>query len=200
MKTQPWLRLLAALLLAKLLLHLYLNGQWSFHRDELLYLALGRRPAWGFASVPPGIGFWAWLGDRVLGGSVEGIRLIATLFGTATVLLTGLMAREMLPAGERSGRFAMLLVGLAGLVSGAFLRPCMLFMPVVFDVFYWALMCWLLMGYLRTEKRSWLWWFGLAAGFGLLNKYSVLILLFSLLPGVLFISRNRRIFSQPALY
>lgn len=140
MKRLSWLQILAFFLIVKLLLHFYLNGQWSFHRDELLYLALGRNLDWGYASVPPGIGFWAWFGDAILGGSEQAIRLIATLFGSATVLLTGLMAKEMLPKNEgtgvETGRFSMLIIGLAGLTSGAFLRPSMLFMPVVFDMFY----------------------------------------------------------------
>jgi 4-amino-4-deoxy-L-arabinose transferase-like glycosyltransferase len=193
-----WLQLLAALLAVKLAFHLWLNAQWSFHRDELLYLALGRHLDWGYASVPAGIGFWAWFSDAVLGGSVWAVRLISTLFGAATVLLTGLMAREFLPK-EASGRFAMLLVGLAGLTCGAYLRPCMLFMPVVFDVFYWSLLCWLFLKYINTEKTSWLLWFGAAAGFGLLNKYSVLIFLFALLPGLLF-TAQRRVFSEGKLY
>lgn len=203
MKKPSWLQLLAAFLIAKLLFHFYLNGQWSFHRDELLYLALGRNLDWGYASVPAGIGFWAWFGDSVLGGSVWAIRMIATLFGTATVLLTGLMAIEMLPrdnSTEKSaGRFAMLLVGLTGLTSGAFLRPSMLFMPVVFDLFYWTLLCWLFLKYINTQKSSWLLWFGVATGFGLLNKYTVFIFLFAMLPGIL-LSQNRQLFTKRHFY
>ncbi len=200
MKKLSWLHWLAIFLVVKLLFHLFLNGQWSFHRDELLYLALGRNLDWGYASVPAGIGFWAWFGDSILGGSVEAIRLISTLFGTATVLLTGLMAKEMLP-GENAatGKFSMILIGLAGLTSGAYLRPCMLFMPVVFDVFYWTLLCWLFLKYINTEKSLWLLWFGAAAGLGLLNKYSVLIFLFAMLPGLLF-TKNRRIFTDKKFY
>jgi len=204
MNNRSALRLLIFLLAVKLLLHLFLNGQWSFHRDELLYLALGRHLDWGYASVPAGIGSWAWFGDTVLGGSAWAIRLLSTLFGTGTVLLTGLMAREMLhdktaeqPAS--SGIFAMLVVGLAGLTCGAYLRPCMMFQPVVFDIFYWTLLCWLFLKYLNTEKPSWLLWFGAVAGLGLLNKYSVLILLFGMLAGLL-LTRQRRIFLQKQLY
>jgi uncharacterized membrane protein YeaQ/YmgE (transglycosylase-associated protein family) len=193
------LYVLAAFLALKFILHLCLNGQWSFHRDELLYLALGRNLDWGYASVPAGIGFWAWVADRLLGGSVEAVRLISTILGTATVLLTGLMAQEMLPKENKNGRFAMLLVGLAGLFSGAFLRPCMLFMPVVFDIFYWSLLCWLLLKYINTEKPGWLIGLGVVAGLGLLNKYTVFILLFALLPGVLF-TPLRRVFAEKRLY
>lgn len=201
MKKITWLHLLIALLAAKLLLHLYTNCLWSFHRDALLYLALGRHLDWGYASVPPAIGFWGWAGAHILGGSVEGVRIIPTVFGTATIALTALMAREMLPAGEAPGRgrFAVLLVGLTGLLAGAALRPCMLFQPVVFDIFYWALLSWLFLRYINTEKTSWLWWFGAAAGLGLLNKYSVLIVLFSMLPGLLF-TKHRRLFADKTLY
>lgn len=203
MKLRNGLQILAVLLIAKLFLHFYLNGQWSFHRDELLYLALGRNLDWGYASVPAGIGFWAWFGDSILGGSVFAIRLITTLFGTATVLFTGLMAKEMMPtkdiSGSKTGNFALFIVGLSGLVSGAFLRPSMLFMPVVFDIFYWTLLCWLFLKYINSEKSSWLLWFGAVAGLGLLNKYSILILLFAMFPGVL-LPENRRIFSEKNLY
>lgn len=203
MKRLTWLQILAAFLIAKLVLHCCLNGQWSFHRDELLYLALGRNLDWGYASVPPGIGFWAWFGDHILGGSAHAIRLIATLFGTATVLLTGLMAKEMLPKSMPlqgvSGQYSMVTIGLAGLTSGAFLRPSMLFMPVVFDLFFWTLLCWLFLKYINTEKSSWLLWFGLATGLGLLNKYTVFILLFAMLPGMLF-SKNRRVFTDRKFY
>jgi 4-amino-4-deoxy-L-arabinose transferase-like glycosyltransferase len=198
MKKLTSLQILGIFLVAKLLLHFSLNAGWPFHRDELLYLALGRHLDWGYASVPAGIGFWAWLGTEVLGGSVWAVRLIATLFGTGTVLLTGLMVREFFPK-ENNGRFAMLLIGLAGLTCGAFLRPSMLFMPVVFDMFYWTLLCWLFLKYINTEKPSWLLWFGTAAGASLLNKYTPLIFLFAMLPGLI-LSKERRIFTQKNLY
>ncbi len=200
MKKSAWFHVLAACLAAKVLLHLPINGLWSFHRDELLYLALGRNLDWGYASVPAGIGFWAWFADQFLGGSVWAIRLISTLFGTGTVLLTGLMAKEMLGDKTASnGKFAMLIVGLAGLTCGAFLRPSMLFQPVVFDIFYWTLLSWIFLKYINSGQASWLLWFGAASGLGLLNKYSVLIFLFGMLPGLLF-TAQRRIFSQKQFY
>lgn len=198
MKLPDWRYILAAFIVLKIALHLYLNTTWPFHRDEYLYLALGRRLAWGYAEVPPAIGFWAWFGQTVLGGSLTAIRLISTIFGTATVVLTALMAREFLPR-DASGRYSMLLIGIAGLTAGAYLRPCMLFMPVVFDVFYWTLLCWLFLKYINTSHSGWLLGFGVAAGLGLMNKYSVLILLFAMLPGLIF-TKQLRIFSDRKFY
>ena len=200
-KTLTWLQLLLVFLAAKLLLHLTLNGLWSFHRDALLYLALGRHLDWGYASVPPGIAFWAWFSTQVLGDSVDAVRLIPTLFGTGTVLLTALMAKEMLPERGKngSGKFAVVLIGLCGLLSGAYLRPSMLFQPVVFDIFYWTLLSWLLLKFINTQKPSWLLWFGATAGLGLLNKYSVLIYLFGLAVGIL-LTPHRRMLSGKYVY
>lgn len=201
MKQITWKQVLFLFLGLKILLHLSTNGLWSFHRDELLYLSLGRHLDWGFASVPPAIAFWAWLGDHLSGGSIFGIRLISTLVGTGTVALTALMAVEMLPPerNKYSGKFAVALVGLAGLLSGAFLRPCMMFQPVVFDVFYWTLLSWLFLKYMNCGKNKWLLWFGAAAGLGLLNKYSVLIMLAAMLPGVLF-TRQRHLLKNNHTY
>ena len=203
MKKLNWLTVLSIFIILKLILHLVVNGKWGFHRDELLYLALGRHLDWGFASVPPSIGIWAWFGTDVLGGSVDAIRIISTVFATATVILTALMAREMVIPDQEgkksSGLFAVTLVGLSGLLCGAFLRPAMLFMPVVFDLFYWTMLSWLFLKYIQTQKTSWLLWFGVVSGLALLNKYSVLIFLFALLPGIL-ISSQRKIFSKKALY
>ncbi len=200
LKKLSWVHLLVGVVVIKLLFHLYLNGMWSFHRDELLYLALGRHLDWGFASVPPAIGFWGWIGGVVSGGSVEAVRLIATLFGTGIVVLTALMAKELLPSnGQNSGKFATVLVGIAGLTTGAYLRPSMLFMPVVFDIFYWSLLCFLYLKYLNTQKSSWLLWFGAITGLGLLNKYTVLIFLFAMLPGLL-LTQQRRLFSDKKFY
>jgi 4-amino-4-deoxy-L-arabinose transferase-like glycosyltransferase len=198
MKIPDWRWVLAICILFKLGLHLYLNTTWSLHRDELLYLSLGRRLAWGYASVPPNIGFWAWVAESLLGGSIGAVRLIPTVFGTATVVLTALMAREFLPSGL-SGKYTMLIIGIAGLTCGGYLRLSMLFMPVVFDVFFWTLLCWLFLKYINTEDLRWLTGFGIATGFGLLNKYSVLIFLFAMLPGLLF-TPHRRIFKDRRFY
>ena len=180
--------------LLKITLHLLTNGLWSFHRDTLLYLALGRHPDWGYASVPPSIAAFAWIGTNILGGSVGAVSLMPSLFSTATLVLTGLTAREM-----GGSRFSMFITGLACLLSPAYLRPGMMFQPVVFDIFYWSLFSFLVVKYLHTEKSQMLLWLGAAFGFGMLNKYSVLFFLAGLLPGLLF-TRHRQLFLNQKFY
>ena len=37
----------------------------EYHRDELLYLALGQHPDFGYATVPPLIGWVSWMLQHV---------------------------------------------------------------------------------------------------------------------------------------
>ena len=55
-KSNTWLswnssRLLLLFLFIKLLLHIWVNANYDFHRDEYLYLEQGRRLAWGSIGV-----------------------------------------------------------------------------------------------------------------------------------------------------
>lgn len=193
LKRITWLHLLLFFATIKLILHFYTNTLWSLHRDALLYLALGRHLDWGYASVPPSIAFFSWLASNVLGGSIFAVRLIPTLFSTLTVILTGMMAYEMAVKMQTpaKGKIAAALIGITGVTAGAFLRPGMLFQPVVFDLFYWTLLCWLVLRYINSEEHKWLLWLGAGIGFGLLNKYSVVFLLIGLLPWLIFTSHKK---------
>jgi hypothetical protein len=47
-------------------IHLIFSYNLEFHRDELLYFSLGRHPAFGYATVPPMIGWVAWIMQNIL--------------------------------------------------------------------------------------------------------------------------------------
>ncbi|MBK8965878.1 MAG: hypothetical protein IPM36_04215 [Lewinellaceae bacterium] len=79
----------------KLCTHLYVNTIYGFHRDELLYLALGQHPDWGYWSNPPLVGWLGWVAQEIFGGSLFAVRLLPTLGGCGIVVLTGLLAREL---------------------------------------------------------------------------------------------------------
>lgn len=176
----------------KLLLHLYVNTIYGFHRDELLYLALGQHPDWGYWSNPPLIGGLGWL-VQSLGGALWEVRLLPTLAGCGLVVLAAAMAREL-----GGGRYAQVLAGLAIFVSPAFLRTSMLFQPVVFDILGWTLMCYLLLRYLNTENRRYLYGFGLCFGLFFLNKYMVVFFLAALLVALVLTPQRRWLLQRDA--
>ncbi|MBA3259782.1 MAG: glycosyltransferase family 39 protein, partial [Gemmatimonadales bacterium] len=119
----------------KLGLHLWVNATtpYGFHRDELLYLAMGRHLQLWRMDFPPGIALLAEASRAVLGDSLPAIRLAPALAGTALLVAAALFAREL-----GGGRWAQGLAALAVLASPLFLRSANLFQPVVFDQVAWT--------------------------------------------------------------
>src|SRR5712675_1841005 len=97
-----------AIALAKLLFHLYFNNRYGYFRDEFDYIACGDHLAWGYVDQPPLVPFLVKVSRLLLGDSLRSIRFIPALATSATVILTGMMAREL---GGRG--FALLLSALA---------------------------------------------------------------------------------------
>lgn len=188
-------RIIVALTAAKLLFHLFTNTNYGFHRDEMLYLALGRHLDVGYWSNPPLIGWLAALIQTVLGDSMFAVRLLPSLFSTGILILTALMAREM-----GGGRYAQFLAGFCILFAVTFTRSGWLFQPVGIDMFFWTLFCYLTLRYVNTEDKRYLLYFGVAFGLGFLNKYSVIFFLFALLIGLLLTPYRKVLWSRSMLW
>jgi hypothetical protein len=169
---RPWLPggfgLVLAVVAAKLLLHLSTASRYGYFGDELYFLACGDHLDWGYVDHPPLIGFVAWLVRATLGTSLFAIRSVSAVAGAALVALTALFAREL-----GGGRFAM---GLSALASGlAFVYVVMhyLFTMNAFEPLIWTGCALLVVRIVKTgNQRLWI-GFGLLAGLGLLNKYSM---------------------------
>ena len=178
--------ILAYLVLLKLLIHFFTMSEYGLHRDEFLYLAMGERLDWGYLEVPPSIAFMARFTRAFLGDSVFAIRLLPVISGAFIVLLTGLMAREL-----GGGRFAQGLAALAVVVSPAYLRSTMLFMPVVFDQLYWVAGAYLTIKILKSGEDKWWLVLGVLSGIALMNKYTMLLFGFGLFIGLLLTPQRR---------
>jgi hypothetical protein len=175
----------------KFLVCLLSISRFGFHRDELLHLALSEHMAWGYLETPPFISAVSWVGTHLFGDSLFATRLLPSLFGALTIYLTGLMTLSM--GGKR---FSISVACLGMIVSPAFLASGYLLHPLVFDQFFWALAAFLIIQYIKTKKISYLYWFGAAAGLGMLNKYTMLLYVISLLTGVLLSSQRRLLFTR----
>lgn len=195
MPTRPiYWRIIIALAAAKLLFHFFTNINYGFHRDEMLYLALGRHLDWGYWSNPPLIGWIAAFLQTVFGDSMFAVRLVPSLFSTGILIFTCLMAREM-----GAGRYGQFLAGIAILFAITFTRSGWLFQPVGVDIFFWTLFCYLILRYLNTEDQRFLLYFGIAFGFGFLNKYLVVFFLIALKLALLLTPHRRVLWSKYTL-
>jgi 4-amino-4-deoxy-L-arabinose transferase-like glycosyltransferase len=174
------LAIVVAIGAARLALHLATASRYGYFGDELYFLACGRHLDWGYVDQPPLIAVVAWLVESTIGTSLLAVRLPSALAGTATVVLVGLLAREF-----GGGRFAMALSAAAAAVALTYVAMSYLFTMNAFEPLFWTGCAFLLVRIVRTgNERLWL-WFGLVAGLGLQNKYSMAVYGAGLLMGVL---------------
>lgn len=160
----------------------------EFHRDELLYLALGQHPDIGYATVPPLIGWITWLLQMVFTNSLFAIRLFASLLGGVMIFMVASIAREL--GGSRYGA---ILAAIGLTVSGFFMRAFFLFHPVHLEIFLWTLCLLMVIKYINTRRNGFLVFFGIVAGFALLNKYLAGLLFLGLLL-IVPLTRHRDVF------
>lgn len=129
-------------------------------------------PAFGYASVPPLIGWLAAGMQMLLGYSVFAVKLFPALLSGVFVMLAMALAREL---GGKT--YAGLLTGVALIFMPVTLRVFHLFQPVPLDLFFWTLLFYLLIRYVHTRQDRYLLWLGAVSGLALLNKYLVVLLL-----------------------
>ena len=178
---------IVAVALAKLALNVAFHGRYGYFRDELYYIACSDHLDWGYVDQPPfSIGLLA-ITRKLLGDSLYAIRFPAALAGAATVVLTGLMARKL-----GGGRFAQVLAATAAALSPVVLgNGARYFSMNAFDLMFWALGAYVLMSIIVDAKeRLWL-LYGVVAGLGVMNKYSVLFFGLGTVAGVLLAAQRR---------
>ncbi|HEY1024966.1 MAG TPA: glycosyltransferase family 39 protein [Sphingobacteriaceae bacterium] len=175
----------------KLLLHLLANSRFGFHRDELLYLALGQHLDWGYKEVPPFISAISWFTDTIFGDSVFATRLLPSMASASIILLTGLIVLAL--NGKRQ---AITVTCVAMVFSPAFLASGYLLQPVVFDQLFWVGTTYLLIKYIQTHKVKYCYWLGIVAGLGMLNKYTMALFLLALFLGLLLTPQRKMLWSK----
>jgi hypothetical protein len=164
-------KVLLALMAVKLALHAVSNGPlaWGYMTDELYFLDSTTRLQWGYVDHPPlSIAVLALL-RPVTGDTVFAIRILPALLGAATVMVSGLLAREM-----GGGRTAQGLAALAALATPVMLTMSSYYSMNAFDELFWPLGMWLLLRLLNGGTPA-LWLaLGATMGLGLLSKVSML--------------------------
>ena len=164
-----------------------LSGRYGFHRDELYFLACAQHLQGGYVDQPVLTPLLAWVALKLFGVSVPGLRLWPALAAWATVVVSGLTAREF-----GGGRRAQLLAAVAAATMPALLAIDHLAGPTAFDVLAWAGLALIVARIGRTGDCRWWLAGGVVLGLGLANKHSVGLFAVALLIGAL-LSGGRRL-------
>ena len=180
---------------AVLVFHAALSGRYGFHRDELYYLAAGRRPALGYVDQPPLVPLLAKAITAVAGNHLWPLRLAAGAVHAAVVMLAAIIARELGGGGR-----AMALAALATATAPLFVATGGMYQTVVFDQLWWAVAI-LLVIRLLADRADPRWWLavGVAFGLGLQTKWTVALLGLGLAAGLATTPAGRRHLRSPWL-
>ncbi len=189
----PGAHVVAALLTIVLIA---LAGRYGPHRDELYFIAAGRRhPQFGYPDQPPLTPLIAAAADLVWHHSLFVLRLVPALMSGGTVLLAAGLAREL-----GGGRRAQLLAALAVAFGAGVLAVGHLLTTASLDVFLWVVVVRLVIGVLhRDAPRGWL-LVGLAVGLALENKDLIAFGMAALVVGIAVTPEVRHHLRSPWLW
>ena len=175
-----------ALALGLLLFHCVFNNQYGYFRDEFNYLVCSDRLAWGYVDQPPLLPFLLRITKAILGDSLRSIRFLPALAISAALVLTGLIAREF---GGR--RFALLLSAVAFVIAPVFLSGGSLVTTNSLEPLLWMGCVYFAILAVKRDPRYWI-GFGVVAGLGLEEKYSIAIFGFAIIVGLL-LTKERKV-------
>jgi hypothetical protein len=184
----------ASLALLNVVIHFLLYNRLECHRDELFYYVMGDHPALGYASTEPLIGLLSFILIHIFGYSTFAIKLLPALAGGIMVWLVADITKEL--GGKIHAR---VLASVAFMVTPVSLRTFMLYQPVFLDLLFWTLLFCFMIKYIHTGRYRYLYFLGIAAGFGLMNKYLILLLLVLMMVTIVF-TRYRNLYTKIQLY
>ena len=177
---------LLAIVLAVAIVHVFTNGRYGFHRDELQVLSDARHLDWGFVAYPPFTPFVERISLSLFGLSMIGLRLFSVIANAAAIFFTGLTAREL-----GGGRLAQVTAALAIALSPLPLFEGTEFQYTTFDYLWWVLIAYFIIRLLKSENPRWWLAIGATIGIGFMTKYTMGFYLAGILGGLL-LTRARR--------
>ena len=186
--------IIVGIALAKLAFHWYFNNRYDYFRDEFDYMACGNHLAWGYVDQPPMIPFLIHIWRAIGGDSLRSIRFIPALASSLLVVQTAVLAREF---GGR--RFALLLSAVTVVVAPQYLSNGSLLGTNCLEPNLWMGCAYFaILAIKRNDPRYWL-WFGVVAGLGLEEKYSIAVFGLGIVTGLL-LTAQRRVFLNPWIW
>lgn len=176
--------------LAAFVFHLVANPHYGFFRDELYFIICGFHPQWGYVDQPPITPLLA-AGSQLFGRSLFLLRAVAAIFGGASVYVICLLVIEF-----GGGKFALVLAAIAGTLCPVLAAFAEKVGPDMVGLWLWPLAALYLVRIAKGgDLRQWI-GVGLAIGFSIESKYSVLFFAAAFLLALLITPERRLGYSE----
>ena len=175
------------LTLTQLTILIAFHNNYNYFRDELYYIACSDHLDWGFVDHPPLSILILKISRWVFGDSLHAVRVLPAI-AVSFVVIIGAKIAKLFGGGTFAQAFASLtIVCASGLIGhGRY------FSMNAFDVLFWSLALYILVKIFQSGNQK-LWvWFGIVAGLGLQNKYSVGFMIIGALGGMVFTSQRKQ--------
>lgn len=181
--------LLVALISLARILYIAFLCPYNLVEDEAQYWVWSTRPDWSYYSKGPGIAWSIWASTHLFGITEFGVRAFAPLYAAVSALaVAGLSADAFRDRRASFAGAALFYLIPAFIISGTFLMT--IDAPMIA---LWAVACWAAFrAFYRGSRRAWI-VLGLALGIGFLFKYTIALLIPSLLLACVLDRRNLRI-------
>ena len=172
------------LVILKILIHL-INTEYGYHRDELFFLYISDNYNFSNLDVLPLTPIYLKLITLIFGTSIKAIHFASGLLGAASLAFTCLIAKEL--GGKK---FAILLSGLSIILSG-FLIFGAFFSYDSFDFLAVVISLYFLVKLFKENNPKYFLPVGIAIGFALLNKLTILFFCASIFASFLLVRQRK---------
>lgn len=180
-----------AMAAALLVIHCIFNYRYDYFRDEFDYLACGKHLAFGYVDQPPLVPWLTRLTLMTLGSSLRAIRFLPALAMSLTVILTAVITREL---GGRG--FALICAAASVIASPIYLNDGSMLTTNYLEPLLWSGCAYFaILAAKHDQSRYWM-WFGVIAGIGMQEKYSISVFGFGIVMGLLLTGQRRVLFNK----
>ncbi|MGD1045045.1 MAG: glycosyltransferase family 39 protein [Bacteroidota bacterium] len=170
------------------------SRRYGFYGDELYYFACSKHLDFGYVDHPPMVALLTLVSTWMFGETMAGLRFLSGLAGAITVLLSAQIARLL-----GGGKFSQALAALSICFAPAFPALSSFFSMNPIDIMLCTLFIILFLKVIEAPSPiKWI-VLGILLGIGLLNKYTFLVLGFSLLVSLL-VTKQRSLLKSPWIY
>ena len=181
-----------AIACATVLAHLLVARRYGYAEDEMYFVDCSRHLAAGYVDMPPLMAWLAWLVGHTLGSSLPALRFLPAVAAGVLAWMAAALARAL--GGQR---WAQGIAALAVALCPMLMMWAHMFTMNVFEPLLWTGVAWCVVRVIRTREPRWWLTVGVMVGVGLLNKYSILLLVVGLLVGLILSPSERRWLRSP---